>query len=898
MTRTNPYVGPKAFQRDDEYLFCGRDYEVQKLLNLLIAEQILLLHAPSGAGKTSLINKAVIPQLEEKKFLVLPVMRVSRLLPDEILKQLDVKNRYVFSALLALEKFREDSSKAYQLTPDELAKLQKLAKMTFFDYVKGVSEELKLKRIEARNAAAEADKSAPEKPKPKPIPSKIALIFDQFEEILSVDPTDYKVKEEFFKQVGDALFTDEYWAMFSMREDNAASLGALVRQLPTRLETRFRLELLNREKAEEAIKKPAESQKVPFEKEAVDQLIEDLCKVKAQSLAGQTEEKQGDFVEPMQLQVVCYRLWEKLKLSDNETKKEITTEDLKGTHVNEALAEFYDNCLREVSQTGSKTEEDIRQWIEDELITPGETRGMVFMDQKSGIAAGMPKKIVEGLQTSHLLRGEYRAGAHWYELTHDRFIGPIKQSNRPWSALKIATRRAAGAHRFAVLWFVGIALLWLFAEFFVTGPVRESRMFAETNKFLDKDRTVLWVRGYVIRSVLAATQTTDQKVIEIARTNINKVRKAVVYESIAARKSRPGKKAAEDLEALDTLQRALDESVGINETIAKIKQGSQNQWKNFNFTDDDVRVLKSLVAAYDERGRNNNSSVNSERPPTRPSPTLVVLSAARPVLDPLILKRDVQRVEQVQRNKDWTSFELNVTAFDNAAKDRLDDIRRTIEALKTANEQRLGRINAWSLRNRRDFDIQTARLSLAKLESKSDVEAAFRQPRQEIIEPTDIRTRLTELWDRTIPAEQATTVMYSNWCVVLTAFLIYLARAAVDLEERVGQFLEALSRVKSVSDPLGWDIKKQTPSILVMLALAGLLSIHIRVSWICFYVVRSIEGANWWGLLFVPGIIPVLAIAYYVIEHYRDGQIARARILEIMSTWNAFNLSLRAFTKR
>src|SRR6185369_14502723 len=138
-----------------------------------------------------------------------------------------------------------------------------------------------------------------------------------------------------------------------------ASLGALVRQLPTRLETRFRLELLNREKAEEAIKKPAESQKVPFEKEAVDQLIEDLCKVKAQSLAGQTEEKQGDFVEPMQLQVVCYRLWEKLKLSDNETKKEITTEDLKGTHVNEALAEFYDNCLREVSQTGSKTEEDI-----------------------------------------------------------------------------------------------------------------------------------------------------------------------------------------------------------------------------------------------------------------------------------------------------------------------------------------------------------------------------------------------------------------------------------------------------------------------------------------------------------------------------------------------------------
>ena len=79
MARTNPYIGPKAFQRDDAYLFVvvTMKSEAAQPPDL---EQIILLHAPSGASKTSLINKAVIPKLEEKNFLVMPVMRVSRLL--------------------------------------------------------------------------------------------------------------------------------------------------------------------------------------------------------------------------------------------------------------------------------------------------------------------------------------------------------------------------------------------------------------------------------------------------------------------------------------------------------------------------------------------------------------------------------------------------------------------------------------------------------------------------------------------------------------------------------------------------------------------------------------------------------------------------------------------------
>ena len=39
----------------------------------------MLLYSPSGAGKTSLIQAALIPRLTSAEFTVLPVMRVSQI---------------------------------------------------------------------------------------------------------------------------------------------------------------------------------------------------------------------------------------------------------------------------------------------------------------------------------------------------------------------------------------------------------------------------------------------------------------------------------------------------------------------------------------------------------------------------------------------------------------------------------------------------------------------------------------------------------------------------------------------------------------------------------------------------------------------------------------------------
>ncbi|HEX7180799.1 MAG TPA: hypothetical protein VF756_03085, partial [Thermoanaerobaculia bacterium] len=50
----NPYVGPRPFELGER--LWGRDEETAGLYYLLSAERIVLLHSPSGAGKSSLVQ--------------------------------------------------------------------------------------------------------------------------------------------------------------------------------------------------------------------------------------------------------------------------------------------------------------------------------------------------------------------------------------------------------------------------------------------------------------------------------------------------------------------------------------------------------------------------------------------------------------------------------------------------------------------------------------------------------------------------------------------------------------------------------------------------------------------------------------------------------------------------
>ena len=73
--RKNPFLGPQPFTRSDTIY--GRERETEDLFNLLISGRIVLMYAASGAGKTSLIQAALIPRMIEEGFAVLDNLRVN-----------------------------------------------------------------------------------------------------------------------------------------------------------------------------------------------------------------------------------------------------------------------------------------------------------------------------------------------------------------------------------------------------------------------------------------------------------------------------------------------------------------------------------------------------------------------------------------------------------------------------------------------------------------------------------------------------------------------------------------------------------------------------------------------------------------------------------------------------
>jgi hypothetical protein len=97
--RPNPFVGPVPFEREDADLFFGRTGELRELVSRIVANRVVLLYAPSGAGKTSILNAGVLPILErEEGFEVLPSVRFSRVASgDEGAR--DVDNVYVHTTL-------------------------------------------------------------------------------------------------------------------------------------------------------------------------------------------------------------------------------------------------------------------------------------------------------------------------------------------------------------------------------------------------------------------------------------------------------------------------------------------------------------------------------------------------------------------------------------------------------------------------------------------------------------------------------------------------------------------------------------------------------------------------------------------------------------------------------
>jgi PAS domain S-box-containing protein len=244
------------------------------------------------------------------------------------------------------------------------------------------------------------------------------LIFDQFEEVFFAHPQHWQERRKYFQQLGDALETDPLTkAVFVLREDYIAELDPFSDEIPDAFGMRFRLERLNRDAALRAVKGPMEQTGRRFVKGVAERLVHDMAVERVQT-GKKVIDIPGEYVEPVQLQIVCHKLWE-----TNTT--EISSVNLRHK-VSGYLSDFYSDVVRQTAQHQSFNEQHIRDACQQYLITSIGTRNKVYQDEW---AQAIPEPIIHELKERYLVYSQYSMGTTWYELTHDLFVNAIIESN-------------------------------------------------------------------------------------------------------------------------------------------------------------------------------------------------------------------------------------------------------------------------------------------------------------------------------------------------------------------------------------------------------------------------------------------------------------------------------------
>jgi hypothetical protein len=382
----DPYVGPRPFRRSDSKRFFGREKSTDELFSLVLASRVVILYAQSGTGKSSLVNAGLCPVLEQNGFDVLPVARVQGWLPAGK-TALQLGNPYVYFTLAS-----------------------------WGEQVADAAAEGTLSAVLARLPRAN-DRYGD--------PTYRMLVFDQFEELFTSFPACWPQRSRFAAELVRCVANDERLRiLFVVREDHLADVLSLAEAFPASLRSSMRLSLLGQDDAVEAIEGPLQGSAFSYAEGVAVKLAEDLTRVRVEVSPGEVLEVPGDSIEPVQLQVVCTELWRALPPGATV----ITAEHVSSLgDATAALAHYYDSAVRGTARHAKVDPVFVRRWISSELITPAKTRGTAYRGIR--LTAGLPNPAVDGLEDRHLIRAETRAGARWYELTHDRFLPAIEQAN-------------------------------------------------------------------------------------------------------------------------------------------------------------------------------------------------------------------------------------------------------------------------------------------------------------------------------------------------------------------------------------------------------------------------------------------------------------------------------------
>jgi tetratricopeptide (TPR) repeat protein len=416
---TYRYPGSRPFNDTelDRRLFFGREAETKYIFHSILVENLFVLFARSGMGKTSLLNAGLMEWLRQKEFLPM-VIRFN----NREISPLDS----VYSGIEEAVKQRNE-----QVAPEDRIDREPGEKDTPWQYFKtAVFWTADDKRL---------------------IP---VLILDQFEEFFTMHSPE--PRKAFIEQLADLVrgrvpralrktfksdpqFHFPYSetpprvkVIISMREDFLGHLEELTHEIPNILQNRFRLLPLKCQQAREAIIRPARlsadeyirAKGFSYADETVDEMLDFLSERRLGGKIVGTDE-----VEPFQLQLLCRYIEETVskKVESEGAGGVVQKSDLGGkSGMRKVLQGFYERGMWALGSVWVQGK--VRKLCEKGLIDNRSRLSLEegYIRRKYNVSKAVLSQLVDG----RLLRSEPRVGSVYYELSHDTLVEPILQSQQ------------------------------------------------------------------------------------------------------------------------------------------------------------------------------------------------------------------------------------------------------------------------------------------------------------------------------------------------------------------------------------------------------------------------------------------------------------------------------------
>ncbi len=598
------YPGLKPFERTQSAVFYGRKDDVQRLSNQIEREQLVVLFAKSGIGKTSLLQAGVGPELEHEGYVPI-FLRADK-------TDLTLVARY----------------------GDILAQHPQMGGINTTGERPGQPQTLweRMKRFEFDFNG---------------LPATPILVFDQFEEIFTLGHS-LQSRSQFLSELADLCngpmpeslrsnlaaryeagetgLTSEvmhWWeeppeirVVIAIRSDFLHLLDEISPIIPGILKSRYQLQPLNRLQAQSAIEAPANAPGGPYASPrfryntaAMDGILDFLAGrqtvAPAQASTDLALLKKEDEIESFNLQILCQFVEEKIIEQEQPEGFEVTPlfyGELEG--LGREIREFYQNQIYSLPENYTRKttlpvadpegfRATARRLIEESLVTPNGRRCSMVDDHLMSSYAGVNQDFLDVLVDSRLLRKDNRLDDFYYEISHDTLLPAVVESRDRRRLIEAADREKAALEN------------QLKAE-----ALRRTEMAAELKSFREKRRlarmvsitsfvSLLVTLGFFIWFMISWIKATRQELIQ-ADKNVYTEQYAAAIEGYAAIEGRDLKFwVLKNIRPHKDVSLQRDTAIVLQRLYASIVDSSLTQGDQYYFADDYKNALRYYHRALD-----------------------------------------------------------------------------------------------------------------------------------------------------------------------------------------------------------------------------------------------------------------------------------------------------------